>query len=111
MNERTIVQYSSDGIIDSEEWFEIQSSYLNIIYTDVWMSLLSNLEKVVFGRNRHRIDGPAITMKYSTGEKFLESWYENDFLHRENGPAFIIWNEDGSIKKQQWYNKGKRIYL
>ena len=47
----------------------------------------------------HREDGPAV--EYADGSKF---WYLNDQLHREDGPA-VEW--DNGTK--YWYLKGKRV--
>jgi hypothetical protein len=43
--------------------------------------------------NLHRDDGPAVT--YENGQKM---WYKNGELHREDGPAIIRANG-----KKEWY--------
>jgi hypothetical protein len=41
------------------------------------------------------------------GGKLSVSWYQNGLLHRENGPAYEITNEDGKILV--WYTKGQLL--
>jgi len=47
----------------------------------------------------HRLDGPAI--EYANGYKF---WYQNDKLHRLDGPAVEYANGD-----KEWYIEGKEL--
>lgn len=54
----------------------------------------------------HREDGPAETW-FKDGDKFpyLERWYKDGRLHRENGPAIVyhgdreIWMQDGNYHR------------
>ena len=32
-------------------------------------------------------------------------------LHKEDGPALIVYNEDGSIKEEHWYINGEYIEI
>ena len=49
----------------------------------------------------HRVDGPAVEC---TGGGVGRYWYQNGLLHREDGPAIIF--EDGD---KRWYINGVRL--
>lgn len=57
----------------------------------------------------HREDGPAHQCFRTSGQLECESYWINSNLHRENGPAFIIYNEDGSIDIQQFWLHGCKL--
>jgi hypothetical protein len=51
----------------------------------------------------------AVFSYYGNGNKKYEEWYINYERHREDGPAKIWYNPDGSIKGRQWWREGKAI--
>jgi hypothetical protein len=51
----------------------------------------------------HREDGPAYIYFWENGEKKLEIWYKTGLRHREDGPAVIEYYENGKVKEKQWY--------
>lgn len=54
----------------------------------------------------HREDGPAVIIYYEDGTVGSEKWYKNGELHREDGPAEIHYNEDNSVWREYWYVNG-----
>lgn len=51
---------------------------------------------------------PKITyVYYSTGEVYTESHIVNKIRHRDNAPAVIYYRQDGSIKREYYYQHGK----
>jgi hypothetical protein len=54
----------------------------------------------------HREDGPAYISYNTDGSIEWEFWYINGVLHREDGPAYIRYNKDGSIRYEEWYING-----
>jgi len=55
----------------------------------------------------HREDGPAVIAYYESGNKKLGSYYLNGKLHREDGPAVIAYYESGNKKLGSYYLNGK----
>ena len=43
---------------------------------------------------------------YPNGSVGYDRWYQNDKLHREDGPASILYRADGSVKSEAWYKNG-----
>jgi hypothetical protein len=60
------------------------------------------------GRGHHRIGGPAIT-KVAADGTVTESYYVEDRLHREDGPAIIYRNAAGEITASEHWLEGKLI--
>jgi hypothetical protein len=56
---------------------------------------------------RHREDGPAYTAYYENGNIKYEDYYLNGKQHREDGPADIGYYENGNIKYEAYYLNGK----
>ena len=44
---------------------------------------------------------------YANGSIEYEAWYQNGKLHREDGPAKIVYRTDGSVEIELWYQNGK----
>jgi len=44
---------------------------------------------------------------YDTGNKLCEHWFQNDILHRLDGPAVILYDENGYKSYERWYQNGK----
>jgi len=51
----------------------------------------------------HREDGPAIIRYNEDGSIYYEFWYINGVRHREDGPTYIGYRADGSIAYEEWY--------
>jgi antitoxin component YwqK of YwqJK toxin-antitoxin module len=45
---------------------------------------------------------------YSNGNIYSKSYYINGERHREDGPAFIYYNEDGNIHYEAYYINEKK---
>jgi antitoxin component YwqK of YwqJK toxin-antitoxin module len=54
----------------------------------------------------HRENGPAFIDYDANGKVYYESYYLNDKLHRENGPAYIAYDENGKVSSEQYYLNG-----
>lgn len=57
----------------------------------------------------HREDGPAYQYFYEDGQLRCEEYWVNDKWHREDGPVQIRYNQDGTIAWQQYYINGKEL--
>jgi len=55
------------------------------------------------GLNWHKEDGPAYIRYYDNGNTECEIYYITDKKHRLDGPAVIEYNENGNILLQQYY--------
>ena len=55
----------------------------------------------------HRENGPAYILYYENGAKQFENYHLNNKLHNENGPASIHYDMDGNLTYQQWSTKRK----
>lgn len=64
----------------------------------------NSVEKYFMYGLRHRIGGPAVMKKYYNVIT-EEEWYENDKLHREDGPAVIYCG--AAVLKQKWFLRGQ----
>jgi hypothetical protein len=69
------------------------------------------LEQYMHEGELHRVGGPASTLRGSNANIFSETWYRNGKLHRDpaEGPALTVWNEDGSVKSEEYWIDGKQI--
>lgn len=75
------------------------------------------IQKVEFmtegDKDRKYINGKLVQVvewyPHVTGKQQMkyEKWIKNDILHRTNGPALQIWNEDGQIIYEIWSKNGK----
>lgn len=52
-------------------------------------------------------DEPSKTLYYDNNNIAAEMYYANGYLHRENGPARITYNEDGTIQRKRYYLQNK----
>jgi hypothetical protein len=50
--------------------------------------------------------GITIEYWYSNGNKSMEQWKLNGQLHRTDGPAYVTYNQDGSVQTQSYYING-----
>ena len=39
----------------------------------------------------------------------IEEWYKDGKLHREDGPAYIFYEADGTIRDQQWWQNNRSV--
>lgn len=60
---------------------------------------------------RHRANGPAYTHYLANGKKDCELYYIEDICHRDDGPAYIIYNDDELPKELRYYKNGKLIKI
>ena len=56
---------------------------------------------------RHRVGGPAVTLRYENGKIEYKGWYQNGVRTRQNDqPAEIQYGEDGRIIGRAWFKDG-----
>jgi hypothetical protein len=60
-----------------------------------------------FGKLRHREDGPSYQEWYENGQKKVEIWWVYDEIHREDGSAYQDWYENGQKRSESWYLNDK----
>lgn len=57
----------------------------------------------------HREDGPAKIIYYKHGTKSYEEYLKNGESHREDGPAYVEYDPDGLIRDCIFVWKGERV--
>ena len=57
----------------------------------------------------HRLDGPAITWYDKYGNIEQECYYQNGKKHRLDGPAIIYYNQHGNTIAELFYINNKQI--
>jgi antitoxin component YwqK of YwqJK toxin-antitoxin module len=55
---------------------------------------------------RHRNNEPAFQVWNEAGELIIEEWRQNGFLHRNNGPACQQWTS-GVLIREEWRQNGR----
>lgn len=75
-----------------------------------WNELLNAWEWIDDDGFLHRdCDLPA-SIRKTFNKRTIYDWYKHGVLHRENGPASIIY-KDGQLIQEDWYFNGKRHRL
>jgi antitoxin component YwqK of YwqJK toxin-antitoxin module len=90
-----------------------ESYYINekIFLEKTYNSELLISEKYALKYNHtkeHRDNGPAKILYYDNGFVSSEEYYINGVLHREDGPAHIKYKEDGSVFSEVYYINGEK---
>ncbi|WP_392399405.1 hypothetical protein [Actinotignum urinale] len=55
----------------------------------------------------HREDGPATISYNPDGTVMCEAYYQHGQLHRDNGPATISYRDDGTVYQEDYCQNGK----
>ncbi len=55
----------------------------------------------------HRDNGPAYQVWNDAGVLIREKWYQNGRWHRDNGPAYQQWNDAGELIVEEWHQNGR----
>ena len=63
------------------------------------------------GLTRHREDGPAYQRFYNNGQLEYEEYYLNGIAHRLDGPAFQTFYDNGQLSYEEYWINGKRCRL
>jgi len=58
----------------------------------------------------HCLNKPALVVKDLAGNKLSKKWYCRGLLHREDGPAEIIYSHKGKISYAVWYFYGTPVW-
>ncbi len=56
----------------------------------------------------HCTDGPART-RYTNGAICREEYYHEGDLHRMDGPAYTMYNEDGTVHQVRYFKYNKEL--
>lgn len=56
----------------------------------------------------HREDGPAVIIYYLSGELRAEKYYVNNMPHREDGPTIIWYRLSGEVEHKVYFLNGKK---
>jgi len=59
----------------------------------------------------HRENGPAFTSWFQNGELDIMAWWINGERHRVDGPAVITHQYDGKIQKCYWHLNGFSMHI
>lgn len=60
-------------------------------------------------RKLHREDGPAWTWFREDGSLWFESFYVKGKPHREEGPAILEYDSEGLVSKVEFYLRGEKM--
>ena len=74
-----------------------------------WLDIIESefAIKYYLGHNLHRRDGPAEIIYFNNGITYLEKYIINGKLHREGSPAAIFYYDNGNIETELYYNNNK----
>lgn len=77
------------------------------IYTEVWYGF----QRSGYYNKQflHREDGPAFLRFRKDGELMLEIWYTNNAVHRIDGPAVIDYHPDGGEENVEYWLLGEFV--
>lgn len=90
--------YAENGKKKSEKWLINGEMQKEFYYFEDSGSVAE--QKIVIGTN-------AILLQwYENGQLKQETHYENHKIHKPDGPAVILWNEDGSLDEAIYAFKG-----
>ena len=77
-----------------------------------WLDVFEGNEtKYYLNGNLHRKDGPAYILYCNDGFVIFEEYYFNNKVHRKDGPAILHYTRDKTIRYQRYFFKGKLIIL
>jgi prepilin-type N-terminal cleavage/methylation domain-containing protein len=95
----TQTQYKKfvNGVIDTHYVYQPDGTQISYMYD-------SN-NKVRY-EAQTKPGGITIEYWYSNGNKSMEQWKLNGQLHRTDGPAYVTYNQDGSVQTQSYYING-----
>lgn len=65
----------------------------------------THIEWVICRSIKHRRQGPAY-IHYDTDGTTTKRWYQHNQLHREDGPAVVVRDEDNNVEYLQWAISG-----
>ena len=54
-----------------------------------------------------RVDGPAFIVYFENGTIEEEQWWRNGKFHRDDGPAYTGYYPDGTIRTESWWKDGE----
>lgn len=57
----------------------------------------------------HRTNGPAFQSWHDNGQKELNEYYQYNNLHREDGPAIQQWDKEGNLLNQEYYINDEQL--
>lgn len=82
--------FTSNRFADDHSLFEIM-----VYYKD-------KIKKI-----KHHDQGPAVTAYKSDGTPLAEQWYVENRLHRQDGPASLLYFPDHPhVMREEWYQEG-----
>lgn len=119
-----VTRYDTSGTKIEEEWFigglkitgdaliELQSSIdaNHAVDNTYWEDNSLKVRRYTFNGLPHRIGGPAIIEYGINTKKNGEWWVVGGKYHRDDGPAYIGYDDDGNITTTKWYIEGRPLY-
>jgi antitoxin component YwqK of YwqJK toxin-antitoxin module len=103
-----LITYYPDGIKIKEQ--KIYDENLNLINKILFHENGKIHVKQWYQNDKlHREDGPALIWYFDNCDIYYEEWHYHDKLHRLDGPALTIYYPyTGQISSEQWYYHGKK---
>jgi antitoxin component YwqK of YwqJK toxin-antitoxin module len=97
-----VVVYDKNGKIDKEQYCDKLSQNSSIVITYYYEG---TIRSIAYYENDilHRLNGPAFINYDTNGKIYSREYFENGKKHRLNGPAFIFYDENGSIYSEEYY--------
>ena len=101
-----------NGQIDTEEWYIDNKLHredgpaIKTWYDD---GPLYYESYYIHGLRHRENDLPAFYEYYPSGLERRKFWCTNGMKHRVNGPAWLMWDENGMLIEEKWYLNGVEI--
>ena len=105
----SIIEFYENGHIKSTSWY-INGRLNRMEDLPSIIGYDNNGQRQIISKNwfkdgvRHRDNGPAF-INYNNGQ-IIKKWYKDGQLHRDDGPAIINYDINGQIISQAWYING-----
>ena len=117
-NEPAYIVYSKDGFIIRQAFYKQGKLHNEFGPASAMYDKAGDIMLQEFYLNGEKVDKSAIAQKSEISEqpetqlngrykeKYKESYYKNNVLHRDDGPALIVLDFDGNIREVSYYSDG-----
>lgn len=98
------VKYATSSMAQHDTWYLNGEHYRTTTYD--FNTSKPSQDEWFKGGNRHRDDGPAYISYNEDGSVSTESYYQNNKEHRDGAPAVTYYSPDGKPSTEFWYQSG-----
>jgi len=103
-----LIEYYPSGKVYSKRWYQDGILRKEVSY---WPNG-SKKQEVWYNEagELHRDNGPAVIMYSQSGAKIFEEWRKNGLIWRKDGPAIVEYFESGEKASESWFNNKGKIH-